>query len=254
MEKVVEVGENLPEITFSKPSPRLDRKNKTPKVSTLQSDDVVEVGEDLPEITFSKPSPKLDRKNNTPKVSTLQSDDFHDEDFELPDLQNEHVPQTMSKSIPDLCASEESPCITENEVMDKEVENFFNVMEMKIKRREMADRAEIAFPTEGKDITIVYQHHGGMSFSRPFCLNDTMQSVFNFICQAVEPEILPPIFHLECPSPESCLSAHCRHKYELENAYGVNAAIIPSVLILKEGNYNMDDTITNYGNVFFKDI
>ena len=63
----------------------------------------------------------------------------------------------------------------------------------------------------------------------------SFQSVFNFICQAVEPEILPPIFHLECPSPESCLSAHCRHKYELENAYGVNAAIIPSVLILKEG-------------------
>nr|XP_022310203.1 uncharacterized protein LOC111115670 isoform X1 [Crassostrea virginica] len=138
-------------------------------------------------------------------------------------------------------------------VMDKEVENFFNVMEMKIKRKEMADRAEISFPSEGKDITIVYEHHGGMSFSRPFCLDDTVQSVFNYICQAVEPEILPPIFSLECPSPTSCQSADCKHTYELEYAHGVNVAKIPSVLILKEGNYNMDDTITNYGNVFFKD-
>ena len=68
-----------------------------------------------------------------------------------------------------------------------------------------------------------------------FCHKFSFQGVFNYICQAVEPEILPPIFSLECPSPTSCQSADCKHTYELEYAHGVNVAKIPSVLILKEG-------------------
>lgn len=38
----------------------------------------------------------------------------------------------------------------------------------------MADEIEIPFPKKGKRITIIYEVHGGMSFNRPFDIDDTM--------------------------------------------------------------------------------
>uniref|UniRef100_A0A8W8MK18 Uncharacterized protein n=1 Tax=Magallana gigas TaxID=29159 RepID=A0A8W8MK18_MAGGI len=159
----------------------------------------------------------------------------------------------QSDDLPDLCSSkEESPCIKEDELMDREVEKFFDLMDKKIKRKTMADEYEIRFPKEGKRITIVYEVHGGMALSRPFDTDDTMLSVFTFACQEINPEILPPSFYFECVSTESCMFANCQHSFKLEECHGINIRDIPDVLLLKEAEYSLDDTLTNYGDVHLR--
>ncbi|XP_062582465.1 uncharacterized protein LOC134244220 isoform X2 [Saccostrea cucullata] len=139
----------------------------------------------------------------------------------------------------------------EEEIIDEEMKRLFDVMEMKIKRKKMAEDAVISFPNkeDRKLVTIIYEDHGGMSLTRPFNKDDTLQSVFTYICREVDAEILPPAFHLECTSPLKCQDEGCRHCFELEATYNMPIASVPDVLILKEGNFLMDDTLTNYGNV-----
>lgn len=63
----------------------------------------------------------------------------------------------------------------------------------------------------------------------------TFQSVFSWIIQEVDPEVLPPVFHLECRTPTNCPNSNCPHIYELQNSYKVNVADLPEILYLREG-------------------
>nr|XP_034331083.1 uncharacterized protein LOC105326511 isoform X2 [Crassostrea gigas] len=277
---VVKSDEEMPKIRLQKPSSKCGGKS-LPKISTMQSDDVVESDEEMPNMRLQKPSSKCGGKS-LPKMSTMQSDDIVESDVELPKVplpvvesdvelpkvslpsskcSGENMPlgrkiksSTMqSDDLPDLCSSkEESPCIKEDELMDREVEKFFDLMDKKIKRKTMADEYEIRFPKEGKRITIVYEVHGGMALSRPFDTDDTMLSVFTFACQEINPEILPPSFYFECVSTESCMFANCQHSFKLEECHGINIRDIPDVLLLKEAEYSLDDTLTNYGDVHLR--
>uniref|UniRef100_A0A8W8MMC0 UBX domain-containing protein n=1 Tax=Magallana gigas TaxID=29159 RepID=A0A8W8MMC0_MAGGI len=261
---VVESDEEMPKIRLQKPSSKCGGKS-LPKMSAMQSDDSSKCG-----------------GKSLPKISTMQSDDIVESDVELPKVplpvvesdvelpqvslpsskcSGENMPlgrkiksSTMqSDDLPDLCSSkEESPCIKEDELMDREVEKFFDLMDKKIKRKTMADEYEIRFPKEGKRITIVYEVHGGMALSRPFDTDDTMLSVFTFACQEINPEILPPSFYFECVSTESCMFANCQHSFKLEECHGINIRDIPDVLLLKEAEYSLDDTLTNYGDVHLR--
>nr|XP_034331085.1 uncharacterized protein LOC105326511 isoform X4 [Crassostrea gigas] len=280
IQEVMESDEEMPKIELQKPSSKCGGKS-LPKISTMQSDDVVESDEEMPNMRLQKPSSKCGGKS-LPKMSTMQSDDIVESDVELPKVplpvvesdvelpkvslpsskcSGENMPlgrkiksSTMqSDDLPDLCSSkEESPCIKEDELMDREVEKFFDLMDKKIKRKTMADEYEIRFPKEGKRITIVYEVHGGMALSRPFDTDDTMLSVFTFACQEINPEILPPSFYFECVSTESCMFANCQHSFKLEECHGINIRDIPDVLLLKEAEYSLDDTLTNYGDVHLR--
>nr|XP_034331086.1 uncharacterized protein LOC105326511 isoform X5 [Crassostrea gigas] len=280
IQEVMESDEEMPKIELQKPSSKCGGKSLS-KISTMQSDDVVESDEEMPNMRLQKPSSKCGGKS-LPKMSTMQSDDIVESDVELPKVplpvvesdvelpkvslpsskcSGENMPlgrkiksSTMqSDDLPDLCSSkEESPCIKEDELMDREVEKFFDLMDKKIKRKTMADEYEIRFPKEGKRITIVYEVHGGMALSRPFDTDDTMLSVFTFACQEINPEILPPSFYFECVSTESCMFANCQHSFKLEECHGINIRDIPDVLLLKEAEYSLDDTLTNYGDVHLR--
>nr|XP_034337190.1 uncharacterized protein LOC117680494 isoform X1 [Crassostrea gigas] len=232
-----------------------------PKISTMQSNDVVESDEEMSNMRLQKPSSKCGGKSlpkmsamqsddsskcggkSLPKISTMQSDDIVESDVELPKVplpvvesdvelpqvslpsskcSGENMPlgrkiksSTMqSDDLPDLCSSkEESPCIKEDELMDREVEKFFDLMDKKIKRK---------------------------------------TSVFTFACQEINPEILPPSFYFECVSTESCMFANCQHSFKLEECHGINIRDIPDVLLLKEAEYSLDDTLTNYGDVHLR--
>lgn len=53
--------------------------------------------------------------------------------------------------------------------------------------------------------------------------------------QEVDPEILPPVFHLECRTPTNCSNSNCPHIYELQNSFKVNVGKLPKILYLREG-------------------
>ncbi|XP_052706721.1 uncharacterized protein LOC128182149 [Crassostrea angulata] len=257
---VVESDEEMPKIRLQKPSSKCGGKS-LPKMSAMPSDDVslffgytekyfafvilkiVESDVELPKV----PLPVVESDVELPQVS-LPSSKCSGENMPLGRKIKSSTMQ--SDDLPDLCSSkEESPCIKEDELMDREVEKFFDLMDKKIKRKTMADEYEIRFPKEGKRITIVYEVHGGMALSRPFDTDDTMLSVFTFACQEINPEILPPSFYFECVSTESCMFANCQHSFKLEECHGINIRDIPDVLLLKEAEYSLDDTLTNYGDV-----
>lgn len=62
-----------------------------------------------------------------------------------------------------------------------------------------------------------------------------LQSVYSWIISAIDPEILPPVFHLECFAPTNCQSKNCPHIYELAKDHKVSVDELPDVLYLREG-------------------
>ncbi|XP_061193015.1 uncharacterized protein LOC133201239 isoform X2 [Saccostrea echinata] len=161
---------------------------------------------------------------------------------ELPDIE---VPSLSS----DINTDPKSDALSKEDVP---VLEDLPVLEKKIKRKEMADGIALTFPDNGKMVTVVYENHGGMSFSRAFHHTDTVQSVYTFICQIIDPEILPSVFHLECISPTTCTERECIHCFELTECFEMPIDKLPSLLVLKEGNYLVDETMTFYGTVLLK--
>lgn len=54
--------------------------------------------------------------------------------------------------------------------------------------------------------------------------------------QEVDPEILPPAFHLECRTPTNCPNSNPPPPiYELQNSFKVNVGKLPKILYLREG-------------------
>ncbi|XP_056004810.1 uncharacterized protein LOC125657539 [Ostrea edulis] len=98
-------------------------------------------------------------------------------------------------------------------------------------------------------ICVVYEDHGGLGFNRPFKKNDTVKSVYSWIISPIDPEILPPVFHLECFAPTNCQSKNCPHIYELAKDHKVSVDELPDVLYLREGYFAVDDTFTGFGDV-----
>ncbi|XP_056009260.1 uncharacterized protein LOC130046637 isoform X2 [Ostrea edulis] len=213
---------NLPMCPLKSSSERDDVQTSRMIKRPLEEDTVVPVK-----------SPKTDKSKTCNEDESWRISD----DFELPDIEVYPTPSEITDA-------------KANSIIDLEVKEFFDLMEMKIKRRKMAEDTVIAFPDkERKVITIIYEDHGGMSFTRPFCKDDTLQSIFTYICKEVEAEILPPVFHLECMAPLKCPTANCKHCWELDASHSLPISSLPDALIIKEGNFLMDDTITNYGNV-----
>uniref|UniRef100_A0A8W8J147 Zinc-ribbon domain-containing protein n=1 Tax=Magallana gigas TaxID=29159 RepID=A0A8W8J147_MAGGI len=255
--KVMESDEEMPKIELQKPSSKCGGKSLS-KISTMQSDDVVKSDEEMPKIRLQKPVVESDEEmpnmrlqkpsskcggKSLPKMSTMQSDDIVESDVELP-----KVPLPVVESDVELpkVSLPSSKCSGENMPLGRKIKSST------MQSDDMADEYEIRFPKEGKRITIVYEVHGGMALSRPFDTDDTMLSVFTFACQEINPEILPPSFYFECVSTESCMFANCQHSFKLEECHGINIRDIPDVLLLKEAEYSLDDTLTNYGDVHLR--
>ncbi|XP_056018709.1 uncharacterized protein LOC130054144 isoform X1 [Ostrea edulis] len=224
---------NLPMCPLKSSSERDDVQTSRMIKRPLEEDTVVPVK-----------SPKTDKSKTCNEDESLRISD----DFELPDIEVYPTPSEITDAKANSLSKEDR--IEDSPIIDLEVKEFFDLMEMKIKRRKMAEDTVIAFPDkERKVITIIYEDHGGMSFTRPFCKDDTLQSIFTYICKEVEAEILPPVFHLECMAPLKCPTANCKHCWELDASHSLPISSLPDALIIKEGNFLMDDTITNYGNV-----
>ncbi|XP_061167557.1 uncharacterized protein LOC133176449 [Saccostrea echinata] len=243
---------DLPDIPSDITDPKCDSnlKTSTPKKSawstaTVTTEDKIQNFKSIPKESACSTATvtnedKIQNFKSIPKESACSTATVtNDDKIQLMESPNSYFEQGQSHLSP------------EKEIIDQEIKKLFDLMDMKIKRKKMADDAVISYPRkeDRKFITIIYEDHGGMSFTRPFCKDDTLQSIFTYICREVEAEILPPVFHLECVNPLKCLVEGCKHCYELEASHHEFISSLPDVLILKEGNFLMDDTMTNFGNV-----
>lgn len=135
---------------------------------------------------------------------------------------------------------------------DAVLKEFEEMMQQKRERQLFAESTFIAFPAREEpqiQLWVVYESHGGLAINRPFKVDDTVKSVFSWIIQEVDPEVLPPVFHLECRTPTNCPNSNCPHIYELQNSYKVNVADLPEILYLREGYFEAEETITGFGDV-----
>ncbi|XP_061192842.1 uncharacterized protein LOC133201056 isoform X1 [Saccostrea echinata] len=240
----------LPKMELSR-STQKEKRKRDMKASTecydLEPSTSKELdGKGSPLGSNAEEQPQRKRKLSPIIVENEISDELPD--IEVPSLSSDI--NTDPKS--DALSKEDVPVLEDLPLMDSEVAAFCDVLEKKIKRKEMADGIALTFPDNGKMVTVVYENHGGMSFSRAFHHTDTVQSVYTFICQIIDPEILPSVFHLECISPTTCTERECIHCFELTECFEMPIDKLPSLLVLKEGNYLVDETMTFYGTVLLK--
>uniref|UniRef100_A0A8W8JTF0 Zinc-ribbon domain-containing protein n=1 Tax=Magallana gigas TaxID=29159 RepID=A0A8W8JTF0_MAGGI len=234
--KVMESDEEMPKIELQKPSSKCGGKSLS-KISTMQSNDVVESDEEMPKIRLQKPSSKCGGKS-LPKISTMQSDDVVESDEEMPkirlqkpivesDVELPKVPLPVVESDVELpqVSLPSSKCSGENMPLGRKI---------KSSTMQSDDLPDLCSSKEESP-----------------CIKED-ESVFTFACQEINPEILPPSFYFECVSTESCMFANCQHSFKLEECHGINIRDIPDVLLLKEAEYSLDDTLTNYGDVHLR--
>ncbi|XP_021358586.1 kelch-like protein 40b [Mizuhopecten yessoensis] len=125
----------------------------------------------------------------------------------------------------------------------------------KQERQSIAENIEIDMPSgeDAKEIAIIYRSHGGMAFERLFRPDDSLKSIYTWLCAEVEADILPPKFSLGCSDPASCTAGGCKHTYpltaEIANRSGIGS--LPEVLFIKQEEFTGNDTLTGYDNVLF---
>ncbi|XP_061175959.1 uncharacterized protein LOC133184907 [Saccostrea echinata] len=234
------------EDEFEDPEKKL--KTETPKTSTpvctpSKVVHVAAIDEDLP--MLHSPS-KKEKRTSSPGQSSIEKDSE-----ELPDIP---LPMTLKDTDASTCTDDEDwTSNLENKVdEDNILKDFEEMMQKKRERQLFAESTFIDFPTKEdvrKNLCVVYECHGGLAINRPFKYGDTVKSVYSWIIQQMDPEILPPVFHLECSSPTSCQNKGCPHIYELGNSYKVKVEELPDVLYLREGCFAVNDTFTGLGDV-----
>ncbi|XP_061191015.1 uncharacterized protein LOC133199174 [Saccostrea echinata] len=161
-----------------------------------------------------------------------------------------------SSDLPDIPVTDtdEGKCTDENKRDDDDeiMKEFEEMMQQRQERQLFAQSSFLYFPTKDEpqvQLCVVYESHGGLAINRPFKLNDTVKSVFSWICVEIDPEILPPVFHLECRTPTNCPNPSCPHIYELKNNFKVKVGDLPNILYLREGYFATEETFTGFGDV-----
>ncbi|OWF47887.1 hypothetical protein KP79_PYT20366 [Mizuhopecten yessoensis] len=146
--------------------------------------------------------------------------------------------------------------ITEKDKAEyKEKTRSVTMTRKKQERQSIAENIEIDMPSgeDAKEIAIIYRSHGGMAFERLFRPDDSLKSIYTWLCAEVEADILPPKFSLGCSDPASCTAGGCKHTYpltaEIANRSGIGS--LPEVLFIKQEEFTGNDTLTGYDNVLF---
>ncbi|XP_061167358.1 uncharacterized protein LOC133176219 [Saccostrea echinata] len=204
--------------------PKKKKSEKCPQTSTPECGTPCKMEDDA-ELPILSRSKRIKRKISSPGQSPIKNDSFE----ELPDLA--------------------VPVMSEKE--DDYMKDFTEMMQKKRERQLLAESTVIDFPSdkEGKQVSVVYQDHGGLGFTRPFKTSDTVKNVYSWIISEVDPEILPPVFHFECAAPTKCNNKTCPHIYELAADHLVTIDHLPDVLYLREGCFAVNDTFTGLGDV-----
>ncbi|XP_062608618.1 uncharacterized protein LOC134270405 [Saccostrea cucullata] len=232
----------LSEEEFEEPE---KKRQKGPKTSTPASSPstvlVASIDDELPSLQ----SPiKREKRTSSPGQSLIKEDSE-----ELPDIP---LPMT-SKDTDETTNTDDWTSDIENKMDEDDVlKDFEEMMQKKRDRQSFAENTFIEFPTKGdaqKMLFVVYESHGGIAINRPFKHGDTVKSVYSWIVQEIDPEILPPVFHLECFAPTMCKDKGCPHIYELGNSHKVKVEELPDVLYLREGCFAVNDTFTGLGDV-----
>ncbi|CAC5415447.1 unnamed protein product [Mytilus coruscus] len=139
--------------------------------------------------------------------------------------------------VSEIHAVEECPDKSPLSFSSSNVQALDMVLDKKRQRKSVAEGISLKLP-EGnrKYITVVYQEHGGISMTRQFGENDTLQVLYTWICMEMDPEILPPKFHLGCHAPEKCTDDDCDHSYVLtpDSANYKIYKHTPTLLFIKE--------------------
>ncbi|XP_063418097.1 uncharacterized protein LOC134700871 [Mytilus trossulus] len=208
---------------------------------------------------------ELERESSNDKVSG-EGEDLWESDLEDPvldtltdelDASEMHAVEELinEPGVSGLDTVEECPDKNPSPCSSSNVQALDMVLDKKRQRKSVAEGISLKLP-EGKKkyITVVYQEHGGISISRQFGENDTLQVLYTWICMEMDPEILPPKFHLGCHAPEKCTDDDCDHNYILtpDSANYKIYKHTPTLLFIKEDIYHLNETMTNLDDVFFK--
>nr|XP_022287446.1 uncharacterized protein LOC111100118 isoform X5 [Crassostrea virginica] len=200
---------------------------------------VEEVSLDVPSPVEPLESPCLEKRDTERQ---LMLDDM----WELPELDK-------GKCMLD----ENEKNLQDDEGVMNNLKEYEEMMQKKKERQAFADSTFIKFPSLEEPsirVSVIYESHGGLSINRPFKVTETLSSIYTWILSEVEPEILPPVFHLECRKPSSCEQSNCPHIWELEKAHSKKITELPPVLFLREGNFSANDTLTGFGDVLFSEL
>lgn len=234
------------EEEFEEPKREKKKKNlpqtSTPERKLSKQVHVASDTEDMPTLNFQwKKMKKGACSTASPEQSPIKNDSL------LEDLPEILVTDTDEGKCTDDWTNNENK--RDDDAVLKE---FEEMMQQKRERQLFAESTFIAFPAREEpqiQLWVVYESHGGLAINRPFKVDDTVKSVFSWIIQEVDPEVLPPVFHLECRTPTNCPNSNCPHIYELQNSYKVNVADLPEILYLREGYFEAEETITGFGDV-----
>nr|XP_022287442.1 uncharacterized protein LOC111100118 isoform X2 [Crassostrea virginica] len=200
---------------------------------------VEEVSLDVPSPVEPLESPCLEKRDTERQ---LMLDDM----WELPELDK-------GKCMLD----ENEKNLQDDEGVMNNLKEYEEMMQKKKERQAFADSTFIKFPSLEEPsirVSVIYESHGGLSINRPFKVTETLSSIYTWILSEVEPEILPPVFHLECRKPSSCEQSNCPHIWELEKTHSKKITELPPVLFLREGNFSANDTLTGFGDVLFSEL
>nr|XP_022287444.1 uncharacterized protein LOC111100118 isoform X4 [Crassostrea virginica] len=201
---------------------------------------VEEVSLDVPSPVEPLESPCLEKRDTERQLVML------DDMWELPELDK-------GKCMLD----ENEKNLQDDEGVMNNLKEYEEMMQKKKERQAFADSTFIKFPSLEEPsirVSVIYESHGGLSINRPFKVTETLSSIYTWILSEVEPEILPPVFHLECRKPSSCEQSNCPHIWELEKAHSKKITELPPVLFLREGNFSANDTLTGFGDVLFSEL
>lgn len=234
------------EEEFEEPKREKKKKNlpqtSTPERKLSKQVHVASDTEDMPTLNFQwKKMKKGAGSTASPEQSPIKNDSL------LEDLPEILVMDTDEGKCTDDWTNNENK--RDDDAVLKE---FEEMMQQKRERQLFAESTFIAFPAREEpqiQLWVVYESHGGLAINRPFKVDDTVKSVFSWIIQEVDPEVLPPVFHLECRTPTNCPNSNCPHIYELQNSYKVHVADLPEILYLREGYFEAEETITGFGDV-----
>ncbi|XP_078317080.1 uncharacterized protein LOC111106261 [Crassostrea virginica] len=185
----------------------------------------------------------------TSKNKTKEKDRNHDLSYE----DNEEELECVREFEND----ENEKNLQDDEGVMNNLKEYEEMMQKKKERKAFADSTFIKFPSLEEPsirVSVIYESHGGLSINRPFKVTETLSSIYTWILSEVEPEILPPVFHLECRKPSSCEQSNCPHIWELEKAHSKKITELPPVLFLREGNFSANDTLTGFGDVLFSEL
>ncbi|XP_033762253.1 uncharacterized protein LOC117343807 [Pecten maximus] len=181
-----------------------------------------------------------------------------EDDENLPELHSTSNSRKFSKidTAEDYSSDLEDPAIIEMEDQSflDEMASFDKLMNKKKERQAMAEGIEIEMTGENtKLVSVVYPAHGGMSFERLFQSDDSLKSVYTWLCCDVDADILPPKFRLDCLNEFTCIDDNCQHRYPLtaETAYRSRIETLPETLCIVEEEYTGNDTLTLYDDVLF---